>query len=61
MANMFNKKQLLEKVKKSDIKRVKATYTIEASIYDKFKAECKKQKVIQSRVIEEFMKTFINE
>lgn len=61
MAKLFDKKELLSRVKKTDLNRVKTAYTLDASIFERFKAECKKQKVAQSRVIEEFMKVFLGD
>lgn len=57
----FDKKAFLNKIKKSDDTRIKATFTFDGNLFKRFQDECRKQKVAQSRVIEEFFKTFLGE
>lgn len=59
MAKLIDKKTLLSNIKKTDKRRAKATFTLDADVYRQFKAECDKQKVAQSRVLEELIKSFI--
>lgn len=52
-------KKALERAREKK-ERVKATYTLDADIFEAFQKACDKEDVAQSRIIEELMKEFLD-
>lgn len=55
----MDKKKLIAEIKNAQKKRdKKAAFSFDPTIFEAFQAECKKQGVPQSRVLEKFMQQF---
>lgn len=52
-------KRVLERAK-TKRETAKATYTIDADIFEAFQKACEKEDVAQSRIVEELMKEFLD-
>lgn len=54
------KRDIIAKIKKT-VPKVKASFSFDAELFERFQAECAKLGVAQSRTIEELMKAFLGD